>query len=206
MPRQPTLAELTQRFLARPVIADDAGTVELYDVVSAFRVDPRDAWRETLVVLKLAGVQSSPPAMPSDWPAHVREQKPATFLPMAFGHYPQQVSDLAALLERRPFSSKRSATPPIAVDSEPLRINEAALKHWYDGQIDEAISHWRRLPDSPVKAFNLGVADLMSGRIESAKEQLAQAIRQLPDESGWKALAELYLGLCMSENEGLLTD
>src|SRR5205807_5827471 len=109
MSRQPTLAELTQRFLAQSVSAADAGEVEPYDVLSAFRVEPRTAWQETLEVLRALGVAGPLPEMPAEWASQVRQQPPVKFLPMALGHYPQQVSDLSPLLKKGTEAANRTA-------------------------------------------------------------------------------------------------
>ena len=55
-------------------------------------------------------------------------------------------------------------------------------------------------PDSAGKAFNLGLAHFVQGDFATARLQLKSARDQLPEESGWKALADLYLSLASSED------
>lgn len=98
--QQPSLADLTARFVARrsPVADGCDVVVEPYEVATGFRIDPRTAWGEAVAVLKLLGSHLPTGTVPSVWPAIVRSLPPANALPLCLGHFPQQVSDLAGLL------------------------------------------------------------------------------------------------------------
>lgn len=202
---QPTLADLTSRFLSQPYYAE-SHEFEPYDVISAFRVEPRDAWFEALTVLKALGVTGPMPKMPAEWSGMVREQSPVQFVPMALGTYPQQVSELSKLLEAK-FDSMKTDVPAKALvllqktadGNDLVSANESAVKLWSVGQTDTAIAAWKSMPDSAVKSFNLGMAYLAEGNRSSAIDQLKEAIVSLPKESGWQSLAELYLALAESE-------
>lgn len=200
---QPSIAELTNRFLDCPSEAI-AGEVEPYDVLSAFRVEPRTAWGETLTVLKSLGVSGPMPMMPAEWAGSVQEHSAVQFLPMALGTYPQQVSDLANLLEKKE-NKTANAIPAAALTllqktaSGAATANEAAAVFWNDGRRTEAIAAWKAMPDSAVKAFNLGMAYLASTNASASIPQLKMAVSMLPEESGWRALASLYLALAESE-------
>ncbi len=189
---QPSIAELTRRFLQTPT-AETVTAVEPYDVTSAFRVEPGTAWSETQVVLKALGV-TTVPKMPADWASHVRSQPAVRFLPMALGHFPQMVSELDRILadEEQPAVG---ATMNLSITSEAHAINDAAVARWNAGELAEAQALWATLPDSPLKAFNLGVAALALGDHAAAIAQLTAASVGIPDSSGWQALAEIYRSL-----------
>lgn len=74
--------------------------------------------------------------------------------------------------------------------------NERAALLWDRGRTADAIAAWQRLPDGAVKALNLGMAELFSGRPGSAKSFLTAACGSLPETSGWGHIARLYLALC----------
>jgi hypothetical protein len=123
---------------------------------------------------------------------------------MAFGFYPQQVSELTTLI-----ASENQTTPVVppsiksallkAVDFHPDAVlNERAAEAWSVGDTDTAIASWQLMPDSVVKSFNLGIAALASNQLGEAKSQLIDAISQIPEESGWRSLAELYIALAES--------
>ncbi len=73
--------------------------------------------------------------------------------------------------------------------------NETAALSWQRGRCEEALAAWAALPDSPAVLFNRGMALLFLGRINEAKPLLTQAVAALPEESGWNALARLYLAV-----------
>jgi hypothetical protein len=195
----PSIAELTAGYLARSTAAPALGAeVEAYDVATAFRTEPRLAWTETTAVLKQLG-ETTPTKMPGEFAAAVRTATPATLIPMAFGTYPQMVSDLAALLKT---PRVRTAVTLAAIEgnnTSPAVINQEAAIAWLAGDDAKAVKLWNSLPEGAVKAFNLGVAALATGSHSIAVTQLKAASRMLSESSGWKSLAELYGALAASE-------
>ena len=96
----PSLADLTARYMTRTggvETAEMTADAEPYEVVAGFRTDARTAWAEATSVLKLLGVTGTATA-PTDWANVVRQLPPVTALPLAVGHFPQQVSDLSGLM------------------------------------------------------------------------------------------------------------
>jgi hypothetical protein len=73
--------------------------------------------------------------------------------------------------------------------------NERAALLWHRGRCEEALAGWLVLPETPVVLFNRGMALLFLGRAAEAKPVLARAVAAIPEESGWNALARLYLAL-----------
>lgn len=99
---QPSLADLTARFLARPSETGDSGEFEPHEVSGGFLTDARTAWTEAVAVAKAFGIQDIPTKVPTDWSSYVRTSVSERFLPMALGHFPQQVRDIAALIVEKP--------------------------------------------------------------------------------------------------------
>lgn len=193
---QPSLADLTFRFLDRPITGPDASEVEAFSVLSNFPVDPRLAWDETWTVLRCLGSDTPAAAMPADWPMTIRQQPAVRFLPMAYGCYPQMVSDLSLFFESdpdqmTPFSIPTTPNMPTLHD-EYARHNQKAANEWIAGNHKDALAIWQSLRESPVKSFNLGMAYLASQQFDAAKSQLKQASLTLPNTSGWCALADFY--------------
>ena len=96
----PTIADLTDRLLKRSDVADfvESGEVEPYEVLTGFRTDPRTAYNDALAPLKLLGEKNLPLALPPDWANFLQENGDELAVPMAAGFYPQQVRDLASLI------------------------------------------------------------------------------------------------------------
>ncbi len=230
---QPSLATLTARFLARSVAPDAEAGVEPHEVMAGFTADARSTWTEATAAAKFFGVKDFPTALPGEWSAHSRTAS-ADFLPLALGHFPQQVRDVNALLspEKKPKQSDESrgwtatsAKSPLAnailqasaaragshfaeaerlltqaeslaTDNAAAQLvqNEQAALLWQQGQRAAAVAAWK-LSDSPVAAFNLGMAALANGQKVEALGHLKTAAEQLPESSGWHHLARLYLAL-----------
>ncbi|MCS6864779.1 MAG: hypothetical protein RMJ56_18285 [Gemmataceae bacterium] len=101
----PTIDDLMVRFLAHRSDAADAAVdpveseVEPHEVAAGFRVDARAAWLDAVAAGTWGGNAPTPAIQPpNEWPALVA-QSPAVFaLPLAAGHFPQQVKDLHPLL------------------------------------------------------------------------------------------------------------
>lgn len=102
---QPSLADLTARFLARPATDDATAGVEPHEVTAGFATDARAAWLEATATAKLLGVKDFPSATPGEWAGYVRQSATVDFLPMAVGHFPQQVRDVSGLIH----GAKKSA-------------------------------------------------------------------------------------------------
>lgn len=73
--------------------------------------------------------------------------------------------------------------------------NEEAATLWQCGECEAAAKVWQSLPDSVPVQFNRGMSHLFLGQNESARNDLRQAIAQLPESSGWHHLGRLYLAL-----------
>jgi tetratricopeptide (TPR) repeat protein len=73
--------------------------------------------------------------------------------------------------------------------------NERAALLWQRGCCEEALAMWRALPESATTLFNRGMALLFLGRAEEAATSLRKAANLLPEDSGWLALARLYLSV-----------
>jgi tetratricopeptide (TPR) repeat protein len=100
---QPSLAELTERFLGRQSAAAAAGLaaqlpgeVEPHEAVPVQAVDPKQAWDEATAVFAHYGMVA-PAKAPADWPPLVAAQPSHTGLAFAAGNFPQLVRDLAPL-------------------------------------------------------------------------------------------------------------
>lgn len=99
---QPTLAELTVRFLASrsdaaTAAVEPAGEVEPHEVAAGFRVDARVAWADAVAPLN-PGAHAPGSPLPTDWAGVVNHPAPAYAVPMAAGNIPQRVKDLHPLL------------------------------------------------------------------------------------------------------------
>jgi hypothetical protein len=73
--------------------------------------------------------------------------------------------------------------------------NERAALYWEQGQPDQATALWLKQPSHPGVLFNIGMAALFTDRSADARAPLQEAVRQLPESSGWHHLARLYLAL-----------
>lgn len=73
--------------------------------------------------------------------------------------------------------------------------NEKAALLWHRGQLDEARALWQgQTPSVPV-LFNRGMAALFCGQPAEARNALADAVKQLPENRAWHHLGRLYLTL-----------
>jgi hypothetical protein len=192
----PSINDLMLRYIAAaPSDAIIDALVEPYDVTTAFKVDARAAWHESQLVTTLLGGTAT--AMDADWADRVRAQPAARFVPMAVGLYPQMVSDFSMVTGGQ--VKAESWTVP-AVDGEgPVALNQSAVLAWQCGDTATAVTIWTNLPDSPVRAFNLGMAALAAGQMDAAVTSLRAAAFALPTGSGWAALAALYASLAGAE-------
>jgi tetratricopeptide (TPR) repeat protein len=77
----------------------------------------------------------------------------------------------------------------------PGAANERGALLWQRGRCDEALEAWTAAPEGPAVLFNRGMALLFLGRTAEAKPALARAVAAIPEDSGWNALARLYLAV-----------
>ncbi len=144
----PLIADLTDRLLraraAEPVESAEL-EVEPYEVLNGFRTDPRTAYTDAVAALKLLGVKDVPSSLPPEWASYVQLLPATVAVPMAAGRFPQQVRDLAALLEG---DAVHTPTPP----SEAGGFN--AMRSWVkkqgDGAAKLAAGIARSLGDDPA--------------------------------------------------------
>lgn len=73
--------------------------------------------------------------------------------------------------------------------------NEEAATLWQRGECEAAANVWQSLPECVPALFNRGMSHLFLGRSECARNDLRQAVAQLPESSGWHHLGRLYLAL-----------
>jgi len=200
-----------------------AGDVEPHEVLSGIRVDARAAWADAQLALQLLGSPIASQSAPADWAAFVDWNSGRLGIPLAAGQFPQRLREVAGLFAAKleepaiaiatGFASLKAWTlqnpsltatalnrelggdlPEIAGTS-PAELNERAASLWLAGQRETALRAWQDLPAGPVASFNIGMAQLMLGQAKIAAISLKAAVDTLPDNSGWKHLAALYLSV-----------
>jgi predicted Zn-dependent protease len=201
---QPSLAELTQRMIAKRVVSEQVAEslVELHDGQSAFRTDPKTAWADATFALTYFGGQA-PNQMPAEWAFQTNLAAASPAIPLAIGTFPQGLRDVAPLLNQSDYKELlpqqgavlSSLVRPVGNVNPDCSQNEKAAQLWQAGRTQEAVELWNSMPASPVTAFNLGMAKLFLGQAQDAMPHLQAAGEQLPENSGWKHLAKLYLAL-----------
>lgn len=171
--RQPTIAELTERLMqTRTMSGDtaDVGTeVELHEVLTGYRTDPRTAFNDAILPIKLLG-GTAQTDLPPEWSAFVQLESPVVALPMAAGVFPQRVRDLTVFLESAP-NSLRPTANQATQGFTPIR-NWAAKNesNWLARGIARTLGDEIDPPaGSDVLARNELAADLwLAGRCEEA--------------------------------------
>lgn len=110
---QPTLAELTARFLATKAGADSPrdGEVEPHEVTGGFRASARQTWDDAVAVFRLFGVEAETVPCPPEWASFAGLDGRHVAVPLAAGLFPQQVQDIPALLGSEDLSALRPASP-----------------------------------------------------------------------------------------------
>ena len=73
--------------------------------------------------------------------------------------------------------------------------NEEAAFAWSQGKYEQANRIWASLPNRPPIVFNRGLAALFTGRMEEARQHFTTLRGEIPEESCWRQLSELYLAL-----------
>ena len=184
---QPSLADLTNRLLkASAVDAADVNEpeVEPFEVLNGFRTDPRTAYTDAILSLKLLGVTGLPVALPPEWAALVQQAGEATAVPMAAGQFPQRVRDLTALLSAERLESLQPQASEPASGFHTLR-NWVKKQQNVDGLKWLAAGASRLLGDAATTdadgdavAANERATDLwLSGR----RDEAVAAWKALPD-------------------------
>ncbi|MFO0803722.1 MAG: hypothetical protein U0791_11470 [Gemmataceae bacterium] len=74
----------------------------------------------------------------------------------------------------------------------PALQNERAALLWHRGECEAALKAWKAMADSPTVRFNRGLALLFTGSAKAARAEFSSAAAELPETSGWHALARLY--------------
>ena len=202
---QPSISDLTQRLIRNRVATVDAvmeSLVELHDGNSAFRTDPRTAWADATFALTFFGGKA-PNDIPAEWAFQTNLAAASPAIPLAIGTFPQGLRDVTPLLNQTEYKELlpqqgtvlSSLVRPGGSVSTDCVENERAAELWQTGRTQEALEVWKQLPASPVASFNLGMAKLFMGQAAEAMPHLNSASEQLPESSGWKHLANLYLAL-----------
>lgn len=182
---QPTLADLTARFLVRPSLSEETGEFEPHEVSGGFLTDPRSAWAEAVAVAKLFGVSDAPSKLPGDWSAYVRTSITERFLPMALGHFPQQVRDTSALVTEKPLPipAERSEWTPPAAKSEMIHQLLKAAAARSGGRFQQA--------EQILDAIDTPVEESSKALIANERAALAwQRGDRLTAVAIWKAMPE----------------
>lgn len=154
-PSQPRLPDLLARLLSRQAAERAEGfaepnpsEVELHDASPAPPCDPRTAWAEAGVALKVlvpSGVEL--PRPPAEWSALVPGLATVAALPMAAGHFPQLVREVVPLM--KPGRKRDLLRTPLAVDaSRAASTAEQALRKGQTAQALVAIGLLRLAGDA----------------------------------------------------------
>lgn len=77
--------------------------------------------------------------------------------------------------------------------------NERAAIAWFDGHWDLAAEIWNQLPEQVPILFNRGMCQLFLGDQKKAQETFQAVIPQIPEDSNWLELAQLYSALTRFE-------
>lgn len=115
-PQQPSLAELLSKFVVRQaadracgITVPPVNDVQPYEAAFAPLVEPRSAWQEATLALRLLGGEGPEWkfAPPPDWAALVAAPEGSAAVAFAAGSFPQLVKDLPALTRSRDRASLR---------------------------------------------------------------------------------------------------
>ncbi len=141
--------------------------------------------------------------------ANLGKMRPSTARPAAVpallawaaeqSKHPQLLLAIAALRLARQFDraedllQEHQATVP--TEWQAVWANEEAALLWQRGRVREAAALWQSLPESVPVLFNRGMAALFLEQPAEARELLGRAVAQLPEDSSWHHLGQLYLAL-----------
>ncbi len=215
---------------AAAAVESGEGEVELYEVAAGFRVDPRSAWADATLKIAAPGqtppdwtsIVNQPatafavPMAAGNFPQRVRDLHPllVKFNPNELRPSGTSVSPVA-FSGLRGWIVKHSASHPVLcagllrllgeyTEAEKLlpesEANERAALLWQQGKCEGALGQWSAMEASPAVVFNRGMALLFLGRYPEARSTLTDAVAQLPESSGWNALARLYLAIAEIQN------
>lgn len=113
-PRQPTLASLLARQLARQaedhalgLAAAEVGDVTPYEVGPVQPIDARPAWEAAVAVLPHYSGDGKNPQTPPQWAHLVSAHEPETALPFCVGNFPQLVRNFQALTQANDLAELR---------------------------------------------------------------------------------------------------
>ncbi|MCI0642195.1 MAG: hypothetical protein L0Y72_04040 [Gemmataceae bacterium] len=110
--------------------------------------------------------------------------------------FPQALMALGALRLAKQFDQAEALAKSLEADvpgeSRAAWDNERAALRWHQGKTAEAKALWNKLPASVPVLFNRGMAELFTGNAQAARQLLADAISQIPEQSAWHHLARLY--------------
>ena len=113
--------------------------------------------------------------------------------------YPPILLALGALRLARQFDEAGKLLakhqPQVPAEWQSALANENAALAWHSGKADDALKMWKSQPESVPVLFNRGMAMLFTDKRADASKALTVATRQLPEESAWHHLGQLYLAL-----------
>jgi hypothetical protein len=108
---------------------------------------------------------------------------------------PQRLLAAGVLRLARQFDRAEQLLADPAPGLEALHANEQAALAWHRGQAERALALWQQQADSAPVLFNRGMAKLFLGQPADAVADLSAAVAQLPENSAWHHLGQLYLAL-----------
>lgn len=225
----PSLAELTMRFVNRPIDAsaieseaDALGEVVPHEVSVGFRADPRLAWQEGLGVLDAFGLKGEmKAAAPAEWAGIVVRQDAAAAQPFALGNYPQRVRELATLLQTADLSKlltaaeSRPASPALrgwaakqAATGSPANALLAAAVLRAAGDLEQAETTLNVLRAAAPASWQAAVRNEEAALLwQQGQFEKAAAIWDALDENPAvlfnRGLAALFLGRSAKARESL---
>lgn len=143
----------------------------------------------------LAGTVSSPDSVPGlgglrGWVRQALESRSPTMLLAAAGV-------AAGMGDWDDAEAALSAAEPLCEGRwRAVWVNQRAAVQWLRGNTAEAMKTWR---DDDVAAINRGMAELFARKPGHGVASLQDAASQLPSDSGWSHLANLYLALAKAQ-------
>lgn len=176
----PTLAELTERLLAREPAERQGGEVEPYHQSLPHQwIDPLLLWPDAVAAAPLllpkedaAAFAPTKLKMPASWRKALNEAESVRLVPLALGQVPAQLKDITPLLDGGPLALRETPKPVPAAAAEPVslasmslpqRLLDAALDRLdrrflaasakLQGLIEDAPESWRTLLENEAAAL-----------------------------------------------------
>jgi len=151
-PNSPTIQDLMLRYLERQATAEEGelvitGDVEPYQASVGISTEPRVAWSDAQSAINTMHPRSLHKiAMPPEWGNWVMQSGAETAIAFAAGNFPEDVQDIATLVETRPLSRLQ----PNSTESSHI---SSTMQKWLDqrmrsGNVAEqllAVGIFRRL-------------------------------------------------------------